>query len=161
MDKFSLRLLITSSTIFLGNICFGQYSLNAAGGNGTGNGGSVAYSIGQMVFTSQKSSSGSVDQGVQHVYTIESLASNGIDKSKSHFLVFPNPVVDILVLKNDKNDHAIKYQFLDTSGKSLLYGNSNSKETRINMSSIPTGTYIMIISSDQNQTLETFKIIKK
>lgn len=43
-----------------------QSSINAAGGDGTGIGGSIAYSIGQVVYTTEASATAILAQGVQH-----------------------------------------------------------------------------------------------
>lgn len=43
-----------------------QQSINSAGGDASGGSGSVAYSIGQTFYSSSSSSTGSIEQGVQH-----------------------------------------------------------------------------------------------
>jgi hypothetical protein len=45
-----------------------QQATTAAGGNATGSGGSVAYSVGQIVYTTHTGTTGSVAQGVQQTY---------------------------------------------------------------------------------------------
>jgi hypothetical protein len=47
-----------------------QEAIPASGGNGSGNGGSVSYSIGQVVDATYTGLSGSVAQGVQQPYEI-------------------------------------------------------------------------------------------
>jgi hypothetical protein len=47
-----------------------QESINAAGGNTTGSGGSASYSVGQVVYTTNTGTNGSVAQGVQQAYEI-------------------------------------------------------------------------------------------
>ena len=53
-----------------------QESVNAGGGDATGSGGSVAYSIGQVFFASNTSSSGSQYQGIQYAYVTTSIFAN-------------------------------------------------------------------------------------
>ena len=47
-----------------------QTSVNATGGDASGSGGSVSYSVGQVVYTTNTGTSGSVAQGVQQPYEI-------------------------------------------------------------------------------------------
>ena len=47
-----------------------QESANSSGGDATGSGGTIAYSIGQVVYTTNTGSNGSVAKGVQHAYEI-------------------------------------------------------------------------------------------
>ncbi len=62
-------LLLTAGLLWAG-LAQSQESANASGGDATGSGGTVAYSVGQVVYTSNTSSSGTVDQGVQHAFEI-------------------------------------------------------------------------------------------
>lgn len=65
-DLFFCFLVIISNSIF----SFGQESANTAGGDIIGSGGSVAFSIGQVVYTTHSEVSGIKAQGVQHRYEI-------------------------------------------------------------------------------------------
>ncbi len=65
-DLFFCFLVILSNSIF----SFGQESANTAGGDIIGSSGSVAFSIGQVVYTTHSEVSGIKAQGVQHRYEI-------------------------------------------------------------------------------------------
>jgi hypothetical protein len=47
-----------------------QSTIPATGGNAAGNGGSVSYTVGQIVYTTVSGTNGSVAQGVQQPYEI-------------------------------------------------------------------------------------------
>ena len=47
-----------------------QEAPNASGGNGSGSGGSASYSMGQIVYTTNKGTNGSVAQGIQQPFEI-------------------------------------------------------------------------------------------
>ncbi|MDD2634269.1 MAG: hypothetical protein PHW82_02085 [Bacteroidales bacterium] len=47
-----------------------QESVNTTGGNALGSGGSVSYSAGQVIYTNNTGTSGSVAQGVQQPITL-------------------------------------------------------------------------------------------
>ena len=57
-----------------------QESVNATGGNASGSGGSASYSVGQVVYTNNTGTSGSVAQGVQQPFEISVVT--GIEEAK-------------------------------------------------------------------------------
>ena len=63
---------ITSIAFFLLGVggLQAQESMTAAGGNGTGSGGTIAYSVGQLVYTSDTETGSSVTKGVQQPFEI-------------------------------------------------------------------------------------------
>lgn len=79
-----------------------QSSVNATGGNASGDGGSASYSVGQVVYTANTGTNGSVAQGVQQPYEISVVT--GIEEAhdiKLSVSVYPNPATDYLTLKAD------------------------------------------------------------
>lgn len=139
----------------------GQDSFNTFGGDASGNGGTVAYTIGQLVYTTQVGTNWISEQGVQHAYSI---STSGIfDSSLAIFLTaFPNPVEDQLTLQiNDYSYDKLSYQLIDMQGKLLNSGQITAQQTHINISSLPTATYCLNVLNLKNINLRTFLIIKK
>jgi hypothetical protein len=103
--------------IFLAGLLFGgftqaQESANSSGSVATGIGGTAAYSIGQVVYTTNTGSSGSVAQGVQHVYEIISV---GIKEPECNISLtaFPNPINDNLTIQiTDYKTKSFRISFL-------------------------------------------------
>ena len=58
-----------------------QTSVNATGGDASGGGGSVSYSVGQVVYTTHTGTSGSVAEGVQQPYEISVVT--GLEEAQS------------------------------------------------------------------------------
>ena len=92
-----------------------------AGGEASGSGGSVSYTVGQVVYSNSNGTNYSVAVGVQQPYEISVVT--GIEEAKEIKLVisaYPNPVTDYLVLKvegyNFKN---LSCQLFDLTGKLL------------------------------------------
>ena len=137
-----------------------QTSVNAAGGDASSSGGSVSYSVGQVVYTSNKGSSGSVTQGVQHAYEI--FTGDIKDTTFNISLtVFPNLTTENLTLQiNDYKNEKLSYQLFDMQGKELRKGQILEHQTLINISSLPVGTYFINVVSQENKTNQSFKIIK-
>ena len=75
-----------------------QESANTSGGDATGSGGIVAYSVGQVVYTSNTGSTGTIDQGVQHAYEIFTVGIKETELNIS-LSIFPNPTADNLTLQ--------------------------------------------------------------
>jgi hypothetical protein len=137
-----------------------QGSANSSGGNATGIGGSVAYSVGQVIYTTNTSISGSVAQGVQHAYEIFNV---GIKKTELNISLtaFPNPTEDNLTLQiSENNNEKLNYQLFDMQGKLLSNGEIIAQQTRINTANLPSSTYFISVVNEKNIKIQTFKIIK-
>ena len=92
----SCKLFLTALVIFFFIIQGkAQSSANTAGGDATGAGGSVAYSVGQPFYITYTGANGTVAQGVQQTYQIFSLGINQSELNIS-LAVFPNPTYDNL-----------------------------------------------------------------
>jgi hypothetical protein len=142
-------------------VTLAQQSINSAGGDATGIGGSIAYSIGQVVYTTNNSNSGSVAQGVQHAYEIFAVntTESGLNISLT---AFPNPTRDNVTIQIiDYNNERLSYQLFDTHGRRLINGQINSHQTQINTVSLPAGAYYIFVFNQDNLKLQTYKLIKK
>ncbi len=133
--------------------------LSASGGDATGSGGSVAYSVGQIVYTTSTGTTGSVAQGVEQAYEIYSV---GIKETALNISlsIFPNPTSDFLILKvEDYNNEALSYNLIDEQGKLILSEQITNQETQVSMSVLARGSYFINIVQ-ANKKIQTFKIIK-
>jgi len=142
---------------------FAQSSINASGGDIlTGSNGSISYSVGQAVYTTNTGTTGSVAQGVQQPYEISEILSS-IDYSElvKDLKIFPNPSTDVLTVNmHNTNDLQLDYQIVDINGKVLKAEKNIQDETNINVSAYPSAIYFLKIAN-QNKEVKTFKIIKK
>jgi len=142
-----------------------QEAIPASGGNASGSGGSSSYSVGQMVYTTNTGTNGSVAQGVQQPFEISVVT--GIDEAKDitlQCMAFPNPTIDNLNLKVDASTtlsiQSLSYQLFDVSGKLLETKKVEGSETSIAMGSLVPATYFLKVIQN-NKEIKTFKIIKK
>jgi hypothetical protein len=143
-----------------GSLAQAQESANSSGGNASGSGGTVAYSIGQVFYTSNAGSSGTVDPGVQHAYEIYSVGINETNLNIS-LTAFPNPTTEYLTLQiSDFINEKLFYQLYDLQGKLLTCGQVTAKQTQINTSSLPSATYFINVVNQENIKVQSFKIIK-
>jgi hypothetical protein len=136
-----------------------QENVTASGGEGTGTGGTVSYSIGQIVYTTNTGSNGSVSQGVQQTYSI--MATDGIEEStiNAELSIFPNPTTDNLTLSIVGEIDNVNYQLVDLQGKVIKSEKTTTNSTSINMENLAGSIYFLKVT-DNNKTIKTFKIIK-
>jgi hypothetical protein len=145
----------------IGNFLFAQESVNTSGGKGEGSGGTVSFSVGQTVYTTDSSSAGTVAKGVQQAYIISNVNSiKKADKITLNSRVFPNPTTDLLYLSMEKLiAKDMQYTLTDANGKTLFIGKISELQTEIDMKPYAAAVYFLKIN-DQNQIIKTFKIIK-
>ena len=152
--------MLLASGLLWASLAQAQESANASGGDATGSGGTIAYSIGQVVYTTYTGSSGSVGQGVQHAYEIFTVDIEETTLSIS-LIAFPNPTADNLTLQiSDFNKEKLTYQFYDIGGKLLSNGQVTGQQTEINTSSLPPATYFINVLNQEDKKVQSFKIIK-
>lgn len=138
-----------------------QESVNVAGGNAAGSGGSVTYSVGQVAYQNYNGVDASVAEGVHQPYEITVVTA--INETRGIILsltVYPNPATDYLTLRIDEFDTSnLSYQLFDTQGKLLQKEKITGNQTRITMSSLGPATYFLRVLQG-NKEVKTFKIIK-
>ncbi|MFC2111187.1 T9SS type A sorting domain-containing protein [Bacteroidota bacterium] len=147
--------------VLLNSTIQAQQVIPAAGGNATGSGGSVSFTVGQIVYSTQSGTNGSVAEGVQQPYEISEVM--GIKEARDISLlctVFPNPTNDFITLKIEnykiKN---ISYLLSDINGKLLDRSIITDEQTDIVMGNIPPGTYFLQIINKKRK-IKTFKIVR-
>ncbi len=138
-----------------------QESVNATGGNASGSGGAVAYSVGQVVYTTNTGTNGSVAQGVQQPFEISVVT--GIEEAKGinlSVLAYPNPTTDFLTLEVKEFELSnLSFQLFDMNGKLLQSEKITGNQTSIVISNLVPATYFVKVT-EGNKEVKTFKIIK-
>ncbi len=142
-----------------------QESIPATGGEATG-AGSVSYTIGQVLYTTQTGTNGNtVTNGVQQAYKI--LDVTGIAEAKGINLrvsTYPNPTTDYLTVKTGNyNTAKLQIKLFDINGKLLQNIKTEGQETSIDMSNLVPATYFLKVvqrQGDVPQEVKTFRIIK-
>jgi hypothetical protein len=138
-----------------------QESVPASGSNAAGSGGSVSYTVGQLVYSTNTGVNGSVAQGVQQAFEISTISwveqGVGINLLCS---VYPNPTNDFLTLKvADIKTENLTYWLYSISGKLLESKKIESSETSITITSFKPATYFLKVM-DGIKEVKIFKIIK-
>jgi hypothetical protein len=159
--KYLTRMSIALCLFGFGTAMQAQNAIPASGGNASGSGGTVSYTVGQTIYTANSGMNGTVSQGVQQPYEILTVFVSEETKDISlECSAFPNPVDDYLKLKvNYTTEENLSYLLYDISGKLLLTQKVINAETLIFMNNLPAAVYFLKIN-DNNKEVKTFKIIK-
>ena len=137
-----------------------QQVTTTSGGDASGSGGTVAFSVGQVVYTANTNASGTLSQGVQQAYEIFTLSIKETELNIS-IKAFPNPTLDNLTLQiSDYKNEKLSYQLYDIQGRLLNNGQIVAQQTNIEMTSLPTAIYFINVVNQENQKVQSFKIIK-
>jgi hypothetical protein len=75
----------------------------------------------------------------------------------NYFNVYPNPVKITTTVSSYNNIDKIKV--FDLFGKQVYEASPKQKSATVNMSTLPTGIYVMIIKAEKKQTI--MKLIKQ
>jgi hypothetical protein len=139
-----------------------QATIPAAGGNASGSGGRVSYTVGQIGYTTHTGATGSVAQGVQQPYEIS--VETGLEYTKINLVVsaYPNPTTDYLILTVkdfELSTLPLSFSLYDINGKLLQTEKIEGSETSIVMSGLVSNIYLVKIVQG-NKEAKTFKIIK-
>ena len=137
-----------------------QETIPATGGNASGSGGTVSYSVGQVVYTTNSGTTGSVAQGVQQPFEISVVT--GIEQTAINLVIsaYPNPTTDFLQLKVESEKlKDLYFQLYNMQGKLLENKKVTGNETSIDMSNLVPATYFVKVT-EGNKEVKTFKIIK-
>ena len=139
-----------------------QQAITATGGNASGSGGTIAYSVGQIVYTTYTGATGSVAQGVQQPYEI-SIVEVEDHQISLNMQAYPNPTTDYLTLNvgasTSLSNESMSYEIYNISGKLIESRKIISSTETISMANLPSATYFLKVSNNNNE-VKTFKIIK-
>ena len=135
-----------------------QSSTVCSGGEGSGPGGSVSFSIGQLVVESTIDSEGSISPGVQQtyesasVYVNESLFDNTL-------VLYPNPTTQFIQMDFGKIFTG-QVMVFDAAGNVILNQNVNTIEYRINAAGWSSGLYMVHVVKD-NESVAVHSVLKQ
>lgn len=139
-----------------------QNTITTSGGNATGSGGTVSYTVGQIANNTLSGTNGNIIQGVQQPYEIS--VATALEESKDINLicsVYPNPTNNFLTLKaGDYENSKFSYWLYGVSGNLIETKKILTNEIQISLENQVAGSYFLKITSG-NKEIKTFKIIKK
>jgi hypothetical protein len=157
MKKLNLTLIF----LCVLQLSYAQETIPSTGGNASGTGGVSNYTVGQLVYTTNISTSGSVSQGVQQAFEFQTLSNPGLLAAQLTAVTYPNPTTDFIVLKiTDTTLKNLQYTLFDLNGKTIARNPIRTSSTEIPMKNLSIGMYLLKLTK-KNKPLKTFKVIKK
>ena len=138
-----------------------QETIPATGGNATGSGGSVSYTVGQITYNAISGTNGTVNQGVQQPYEISVVtASNNAREITLECTVYPNPTRGLLklIVESFENEN-LRFQFFDINGVLLQDKKVEKRETEISLENLSSSVYFLKVIKN-NVEVKVFKIVK-
>ncbi len=152
-----LFILFFSFTTFV----VAQEAPTTSGGDATGSGGSVAFSIGQVVYVTNTGSTGTEAEGVQQPYEISVVTAIDLTNQINFQIeLFPNPSADYVKLKIENLDlSGLRYELLNEAAQVIENNKIEDYEKNIAMNNLPPAVYFLKVYSG-NKNLKIFKIIK-
>jgi hypothetical protein len=156
--KLFLMIILTS----IGGISLlAQQTVYSAGGNAIGVGGTASYTVGQIVYTLNTGTNGTLSQGVQQPYEISVIT--GIEAAidiSLEMVVYPNPTQDFVkLIINNFELQNLKYRLYDINGKVIMDNKVEGNETTISMQGCLPSIYILKVLHG-NREIKLFKVIK-
>ena len=139
-----------------------QETIPASGGNASGSGGTVSYSVGQIGATTHTGITGSAAEGVQQPYEISVVtAVENTEGITLEYKVYPNPTRGLinLTIKPLDNEN-FRFKLYDLNGILLKDRKIESEETEISLESFSYAIYFLKVMKN-NQEIKIFKIIKR
>lgn len=138
-----------------------QTSINTSGGSAKGNGGSVNYSIGQIMYKTYFNKENSVIDGVQQPFEISEITSIFENsKMKLTLSAYPNPTEKNITLDiEDKVVPNLYYQIYGIKGELIRTNKITTSKTTIEMGEILAGTYFFRVMQE-NKIVKSFKVVK-
>lgn len=151
------KIILTSCCACLTLLSFSQQNVTSSGGDATGTGGSVSYSVGQIDYINSTGSNGTANQGVQQPFEFFEL---GIKEAAFvDVKLFPNPTNEFIILQFENFTNDLSYSLYDVNGKIVAEGIVEAKETQIDMRAFARGQYNLAIQN-ASDAIQSIKIIK-
>jgi hypothetical protein len=159
--KHLSKLVIALGLFGYGLAIQAQNTIPATGSNATGTGGSVSYSVGQVVYTTNTGTNGTVSQGVQQPYEISIVtAVENTEGISIICIVYPNPTRGLLKLIVESFDYEnLRFRVYNINGVLLQDKKVESRETEISMEDLQSSVYLLKVIKS-NKEIKVFKIVK-
>jgi len=161
MKQAQLKAFLFLCLYFLFAILHAQKNTVAGGGEATGSGGTVSFTVGQIDYNTQSSSGiGTISEGIQQPYEIYFVGIEEESDKDLQFNLYPNPTTDKLYINfSGEVPINLTYNLFSMKGELLVQGQIISNKTEIFFEQMPASTYLLRVN-DSKEIVKTFKIIK-
>jgi hypothetical protein len=139
-----------------------QETIPATGGKASGSGGSVSYTVGQILYCTLSGTNVTIVQGVQQPYEISVVtAVRNTQEINLKCFIYPNPTGAITKLVFESPDFEnLRFRLFDINGILLQDKKIESNETKVSLENLSSSVYFLKIIKN-NFEVKVFKIVKK
>ena len=148
-----------------GTCLWAQSAFGVAGGDASGENGSLNYTVGQVAVmttygkvTNASRVAANLREGVQQTYTVEELRIDGVQVLDLDISVYPNPTADQVTVSVGHSVADMRYELYSMDGRLLQKGSVNEGELSIEMRTYAAGSYVMRIAAGKSEN--NYKIVK-
>lgn len=147
--------------LFLANFAYSQQCISTAGGSNSGENGSFSFTVGQIDYSNNSNSSGSLSEGVQQPFELFSMLDIPTHCIADYTVsVYPNPASNFIAINIESSaTFDAQYFIYDTYGKLVDSDFLSSGVSFVKLDYLKSGLYNMFIF-DSSHFINSFKIIK-
>lgn len=148
-----------------GACVWAQSTFGVAGGDASGESGSLSYTVGQVAVmttygkvTNASRVAANLREGVQQTYTVEELRIDGVQVLDLDISVYPNPTADQVTVSVGHTVADMRYELYSMDGRLLKKGRVAEGEQCIEMRECAAGSYVLRIAAGKSEN--NYKIVK-
>ena len=142
--------------VFYSSSLFSQEVVSSQGDSYTNSGGSLDFTIGEVVTFTGSNVENILTQGFHQTNWSFVNIENHVPSYEA--IIFPNPAEDFLNIQASLYED-VSYILYDEMGKLILQGRLLTEKTSLEVSQLATGRYSLILNNSK-ENLKTFNIIK-
>lgn len=142
-----------------------QSAFPTLGGDVSGNGGSLSYTVGQLAISFEKQRTTNAEviktslfEGVQQTYCIDELDIDGVLPINLNVNIYPNPTTDCIQVMPTESIDNLKFELYTIDGQLLQHGIIRGIKQTIDMKNYPSGSYLLRVHVDNMEN--NYRIIK-
>jgi len=139
-----------------------QTSVHSSWGEGTGSGGRMTYSVGQVFIQSVSVPGGArISEGVQQPLEVLTIGMDDVSQILEGIMLFPNPTAGDLHLQiRDFVPAVFSYRMLNNLGQCIQQGDVQSSSSLLSLESVSAGSYRIEVTSTGGKR-RVFQVIKR
>ena len=167
MKKYIILLMLLTPAALLTAQNLAPAAVTCAATKMTQSNGSLSFTVGELVVETQTDGNGNtLGGGFTNGSTSSTIITSVQQPNEEKLMVnvYPNPTADMLTLDVQHIDvDAYTITIFDVSGKQVYTANHAGVSGRINinLSSFESGTYLLNLTSNKQETLGTYQVIRK
>jgi hypothetical protein len=152
-----MRTLLLPTVFLCSSAAWAQQGVVSLGGEATGAGGSLSYSVGQVGYAAVQGTGGTSGAGVQQPYEYLVLALENVDPDPT-VQVAPNPTMDGVELTFETlPDPGAEYSVLDAAGQVVRTATITGATMHVPLDDLPPAVYLLRITGSSPRTFQLIK----